>query len=57
MMTSIWVFTMDALAAGLIVMVVGSYYMWWRLKKRKTLGTLALAVGFAVCGIFIAGVL
>ncbi len=37
-MTSIWVFAMDALAAGLIVMVLGSYYMWWRLKKRKALG-------------------
>ena len=56
-MTSVWVFAMDALAAGLIVMVLGSYYMWWRLKKRKTLGVLALAAGFAICGLFVAGVL
>jgi hypothetical protein len=55
--TSVWVFTMDALAAGLIVMVLGSYYMWWRLKRRKTLGVVTLAAGFAVCGMFVAGVL
>jgi hypothetical protein len=56
-MTSVWVFAMDALAAGLIVMVFGSYYMWWRLKKRKTLGIVALASGLAICGLFTAGVL
>ena len=55
--TGVWVFAMDALAAGLIVMVLGSYYMWWRLKKRKSLGLAALAAGFAICGIFVAGVL
>ena len=56
-MTGVWVFAMDALAAGLIVMVLGSYYMWWRLKKRKSLGLIALAAGFAICGMFVAGVL
>jgi hypothetical protein len=57
MMTSVWVFTMDALAGGLIVMVLGSYYMWWRLKKRKSLGVAALAAGFGICALFVAGVL
>ena len=33
--TSAWVFAMDALAAGLIVMVLGSYVMWWRLKRTE----------------------
>ena len=56
-MTTVWVFAMDALASGLIVMVLGSYYMWWRLKKRKTLGVVALAAGFAICGLFVAGLL
>jgi hypothetical protein len=55
MVTSLWVFAMDALAVGLIVMVVGSYYMWWRLKKRKALGLAALALGLAACGSFVAG--
>ena len=56
-MTSVWVFAMDALAAGLIVMVLGSYYMWWRLKKRKALGIVALGAGCAICGAFVMGVL
>ena len=56
-MTSVWVFAMDALAAGLIAMVLGSYYMWWGLKKRKSLGIVALATGFAICGVFVAGLL
>jgi hypothetical protein len=48
---------MDALSAGLIVMVFGSYYMWWRLKKRKMLGLVTLFLGVLTCGIFVAGVL
>ena len=56
-MTSVWVLAMDALAAGLIVMVLGSYYMWWRLKKRKTLGLATLFLGVSSCAMFVAGVL
>jgi hypothetical protein len=55
--TSAWVFAMDALAAGLIVMVAGSYYMWWRLKKQKAPGIVTLALGCGVCGAFVAGLL
>lgn len=55
--TSVWVWAMDALAAGLVVMVGGSYYMWWQLKKRHTLGFVMLAAGVAICGVFVAGVL
>ena len=43
---------MDALAAGLIIMVLGSYYMWFRLKKRA-LGFAVLAAGFLCCGAFL----
>ncbi|HEY0284109.1 MAG TPA: PepSY-associated TM helix domain-containing protein [Vicinamibacterales bacterium] len=56
-LTSLWVFAMDALAVGLIVMVLGSYYMWWRLKKSRGLGTTVLAIGFVTCGAFVAGFL
>ncbi len=56
-MTSIWVFAMDALSAGLIVMVLGSYYMWWRLKKRKALGAMVLCAGAASCAVFLLGFL
>ena len=55
--TTVWVLAMDALAGGLIVMVLGSYYMWWRLKKRKALGIAVLGAGFAACVAFVAGVL
>ena len=55
--TSLWVWAMDALAAGLIIMILGSYYMWWRLKKKRGLGLLVLAAGVAGCGVFAAGLL
>ena len=55
--TSLWVWAMDALALGLIVMVLGSYYMWWQLKKRKALGVAVLTGGVATCGVFVAGLL
>jgi len=53
--TTIWVFAMDALAVGLIVMVLGSYYMWWRLKQDHRLGLLVLGAGALTCGWFVAG--
>lgn len=55
--TSLWVWAMDALAAGLIVMVLGSYYMWFRLKPKRRLGVIALAAGLVSCGVFAAGLL
>ena len=53
--TSVWVIAMDALAAGLLVMVFGSYYMWWRLKRIRTPGWVALAAGWASCAFFVYG--
>lgn len=53
--TTVWVFAMDALAAGLIVMILGSYYMWWRLKQKHRLGLIALASGVVACGWFVSG--
>ena len=47
---------MDALAAALLVMVFGSYYMWWRLKKRHALGLVALLAGAVTCGWFVSGI-
>ena len=54
--TTLWVTAMDALAAGLIVMILGSYYMWWRLKKRHALGIAALVLGTLTCAWFVSGV-
>lgn len=55
--TTAWVIAMDALAAGLFVMVFGSYYMWFRLKQRHALGVVALAGGVFSCGMFLAALL
>jgi hypothetical protein len=57
MLTTIWVIAMDGLAVGLIVMVLGSYYMWYRLKRTHTLGWIALVSGFAACAMFFVGFL
>ena len=45
-LTTVWVVAMDALAIGLVVMVFGSYYMWYLLKRRHALGWIVLAGGF-----------
>jgi hypothetical protein len=54
-LTSAWVFAMDALAAGLLVMVLGSYYMWYRLKAERRLGWIILTAGVITCGLFVFG--
>jgi len=53
--TSVWVVAMDALAAGVLVMVLGSYYMWWRLKRTRTAGWVALMAGWLSCVFFVYG--
>jgi hypothetical protein len=56
-LTMLWVFSMDALGAGLIVMVLGSYYMWYRLKPKRRLGVVVLTAGVLSCGTFLVGLL
>lgn len=54
-LTSIWALSMDAVAAGLLVMVLGSYYMWWRLPRKRVWGLIALMSGWVVCALFVVG--
>ena len=54
-LTSIWALSMDAVAAGLLVMVFGSYYMWWRLPRKRAWGLVALTSGWIVCALFVVG--
>ncbi len=54
-LTTAWVVAMDALAVGLLVMVLGSYYMWYRIKPNRSLGWIALSAGFATCALFVFG--
>jgi hypothetical protein len=55
MLTTAWALTMDAVAAGLIVMVFSSYIMWYRLKGKRLGGIVALLLGLVSCGAFVAG--
>jgi hypothetical protein len=54
-LTSVWAFSMDAVAAGLIFMVLSSLYMWWELPQKRLLGTVVLGLGFLSCGLFCIG--
>lgn len=55
MMTTLWALSMDALALGLILMVLGSLYMWWSQKQKRRLGMVALLSGLLSCGLFVIG--
>jgi hypothetical protein len=54
-LTRIWAFSMDAVAAGLIVMVFSSYIMWYQMRPKRRGGFLALSIGFLTCAAFVAG--
>jgi hypothetical protein len=54
-LTTVWALSMDAVAIGLILMVLGSYVMWFRLKAKRRWGIVALLLGFVSCGAFVAG--
>jgi hypothetical protein len=54
-LTTVWALAMDAVAAGLIIMVFSSYIMWFRLRTKRRGGVVALTLGFASCGVFVVG--
>jgi hypothetical protein len=54
-LTTVWAFSMDAVAAGVVIMVLSSFYMWWRLPEKRKAGLVALGLGAAVCGLFVVG--
>jgi len=54
-LTTAWVVAMDALAVGLLLMVASSYYMWYRLRRKRVFGVITLATGTLCCGFFVAG--
>ncbi|MBI3465019.1 MAG: hypothetical protein HY000_18480 [Planctomycetes bacterium] len=54
-LTTVWVVSMDALAAGLLIMVLSSYYMWYRMKRKRSFGPIALVAGVLSCSLFVAG--
>lgn len=54
-LTSMWAFSMDAVAAGLIFMVLSSLYMWWELPQKRLPGAVAFGLGVLICGLFCLG--
>ncbi len=54
-LTTLWAFSMDGVAAGLIFMVLSSLYMWWVLPGKRVAGVVALGVGSLACGLFCVG--
>ena len=55
MLTKVWALTMDAVAAGLIVMVLSSIYMWYELHEKRRFGAIILSLGVLSCGLFCFG--
>ncbi len=54
-LTSLWVFAMDAVAAGVIFMVLSSLYMWCELPQKRLPGAIVLGLGSLSCGLFCVG--
>ena len=55
MLTTIWALSMDAVAAGLAVMVLSGVIMWYSLAAKRAWGVVALGGGILVCGWFVIG--
>ncbi len=53
--TSIWVLSMDAVAAGLIFMVLSGIYIWFATHRNRLAGLAALGLGTLVCALFCIG--
>ena len=54
-LTSMWAFSMDAVAVGLIFMVLSSWYMWLKLPHKRLPGAVVLALGSVICALFCIG--
>ncbi|MEO8427222.1 MAG: hypothetical protein ABI651_08940 [Verrucomicrobiota bacterium] len=54
-LTYMWAYSMDAVAAGLVYMVLSSCYMWLRLPGKRLLGAIVLGLGSLSCGLFCMG--
>jgi hypothetical protein len=53
--TTAWALAMDAVAAGLIAMVLNGLIMWWGMETKRRYGLIALGSGLMACGWFVFG--
>lgn len=54
-LTTIWAYAMDAVALGMILMTLGSLYMWWQQRQKRRAGIASLILGTLCCGFFAVG--
>ena len=54
-LTFVWAYSMDAIAAGIIFMVLGSLLMWFKLPQKRTSGAVVLVLGTLLCAWFCVG--
>ena len=54
-LTTLWAYSMDAVAAGVIFMILSSLYMWWEFPQKRLLGAVVLGLGTLSCGLFCIG--
>jgi hypothetical protein len=54
-LTTVWALAMDAVAAGLVVMVLSGIVLWLVQPGKRLGGLLALGCGVLVCAWFVAG--
>ncbi|MEO8658716.1 MAG: hypothetical protein ABI693_09610 [Bryobacteraceae bacterium] len=54
-LTTVWALSMDAVAAGLGLMVVSGLYLWIGIPAKRTLGAIVLLLGSLVCAFFVVG--
>ena len=54
-LTSVWAYSMDVVAAGIIFMVLSSLLMWFKLPQKRTSGAVVLVLGTLLCAWFCVG--
>jgi hypothetical protein len=54
-LTSVWAWAMDAVAVGLILIVLSSFYVWYELRQKRMLGVIVVLSGLLSCGLFCIG--
>lgn len=54
-LTTLWAFSMDAVAIGLIFMVLSSLYMWFEIPQKRLPGAVVLGLGSLICCLFCVG--
>ena len=56
LVTTLWAFSMDAVAAGLLAMVMSGIWIWMQTETKRVFGLVVLGVGILCCAWFVVGV-